>query len=854
MKNTPTEKQKNFLPLLLICTLAPVYLELALHLFVYGELSARIVYPILFAVSTGLLFFALCTLLPGKAGRIVLISLAALVTLYFEVQYVYNSIFGEFMSLWQVSFGAEAITNFHKQLLYGIVRAWLPILVLALPFAVLLISLRLKKNILGKFSLFLPLAGLILCVAVHYGALGIMHANDTNAYSVIRLYKNANTATEISVKNIGLLSTTRQEAKFLLLHASQDAQPVSYPEDGSRAALADDPARYNMLNIDFDALSESADNETLRRLDQYFASCMPTLKNTYTGLLSDYNLITICAESFSPHLIDPELTPTLYKLATNGLVFENFFNSYGSNTTNGEYTLCMGIYPDLSRSKSTASFYASQKNQLPFCLGNIMAEQGASCYAYHNYTGEYYSRNVTHPNMGYTFRSATDGLDIPISWPSSDLDMMKASVKDFLSSDERFCVYYMTFSGHYQYDWDNPMSKKNRSAVQDLPYSEAVKAYLACNLELEHALTYLLDELERAGVAEKTCIVLTTDHYPYGLSQAQYNELAGKSVDTTFEKYRSSFICYFPGVQIPVDTYCSTVDILPTLLNLFGLPYDSRLLVGKDVLSDDAPDVAVLSDQSFITRDFAFDTSTGTLHTYNGTRFDHASAVEALQKRIALDFQISMDILASDYYAHAIYGIADTQNRLKEYPFTDIPEQMTIAALDYVCDNGYMTPISDTKFGFDVICTYAEFLDVLYRIEQMPPVAAPTPTGSSERTITGKYAPAVSWAQQNDLINENLWQLDSFTPIRRRDTVVSIYRYASMQGADMTIDTTLLQQYLQKYPTVTYDEAAALIWCFDNAIARADGTLDSVFEFAHLEMPRYYILSAIYNLHNLLEQ
>ena len=83
----------------------------------------------------------------------------------------------------------------------------------------------------------------------------------------------------------------------------------------------------------------------------------------------------------------------------------------------------MGLFPDLSRSKSTASFYASQKNYLPFCLGNEFKSEGVQTWAYHNYSGEYYSRNVTHPNMGYTFQSATDGLDIPLSWPSSDLDM-----------------------------------------------------------------------------------------------------------------------------------------------------------------------------------------------------------------------------------------------------------------------------------------------------------------------------------------------------------------------------------------------------------------------------------------------
>ena len=126
------------------------------------------------------------------------------------------------------------------------------------------------------------------------------------------------------------------------------------------------------------------------------------------------------------------------------------------------------------------------------------------------------------------------------------------------------------------------MSAKNRDAVCNLPYSETVQAYLACNMELEYALEDLFEQLERAGQADNTVIVLTADHYPYGLSESQYNELAGKDIDTTFEKYHNSFLCYIPNMQpVDVDTYCCDIDILPTLLNLFGVSYDSRLLAGK---------------------------------------------------------------------------------------------------------------------------------------------------------------------------------------------------------------------------------------------------------------------------------
>lgn len=55
-------------------------------------------------------------------------------------------------------------------------------------------------------------------------------------------------------------------------------------------------------------------------------------------LLKDYNLITICAESFSPWFISQELTPTLYKLTHEGFVFTNYYQpGWGQSTTRGEF-------------------------------------------------------------------------------------------------------------------------------------------------------------------------------------------------------------------------------------------------------------------------------------------------------------------------------------------------------------------------------------------------------------------------------------------------------------------------------------------------------------------------------------
>ena len=58
------------------------------------------------------------------------------------------------------------------------------------------------------------------------------------------------------------------------------------------------------------------------------------------------------------------------------------------------------------------------------------------------------------------------------------------------------------------------------------------------------------------------------------------------------------------------------VDVLPTILNLWGFPYDSRLYPGTDVFSDGVH-AAVLIDRSFLTDKVWFNANTGEIR-YQG--------------------------------------------------------------------------------------------------------------------------------------------------------------------------------------------------------------------------------------------
>jgi len=840
--------------LLLFC-LTGVYVELCLHLCVFGSMDRYAGYPVLF----GLLGGALCTLvvssLPKVLRQITGVFLVAAQVLLAEVQLVYHCIFGDFMPVSQIGMGGNVIVNFNSQLLYGIRQNLLKILLLLLPLVVVILCLILRRAQVLKLRLRWKqtMASFAVLLALLLTVTGLMYVGRDKAFSVYHTFTNVDTSTDSSYKKIGMLATTAQELRYMLFGGSGSIMITPSSLNISDVPRTYSSNSYNVIeSIDFTALADSTDSDILKATDEYLSNATPTRKNNYTGLLKDYNLITICAESFCPWFISEELTPTLYKLSHTGILFENYYGTFQSVTTNGEYTMCMGLYPDMSRTKTDSSFNVAGTNYLPFCLGNALKGMGYQTWAYHDYIGDFYNRNITHANMGYTFKAADSGLAMKIDWPSSDLEMMEASVDDYINSGEPFHAYYMTFSGHYQYNWDNAMSAKNRDAVKDLPYSEPVKAYIACNLELEYALEYLMQRLEEAGVADKTCIVLTNDHYPYGLTEDEYNELAGQTLDTTFEKYRNSFICYVPGLSenIMVDEYCSTADILPTLLNLFGVDYDSRLLAGTDVLSSGLH-VAVLSDKSFLTKTFRYDAGTETVIPADESTTVSGKLAEAYRLYVDSRFQLSGNILNSDYYAHVFARESSGGSLADTVVFTDIKSIFNQASVLYMYRKGYVDPETPDTFGGKATARLGEFVDVLYRIAGRPETdntALPSDCEDEEFNAAYPYYNAVCWAYQTRLLRQNDPNTEYDDKVDYQTACVLIRRYAIMAGVDTGVDQTQLRQLLRDNPDLNREAAKAMLWCDERDITTRDSNLDELLVSAGTRISRYQMTSFLFYL------
>lgn len=625
---------------------ALLYWECLLSGAVFHSFGVRI-YALGFTLSAALLVtLVLSFLRKGRFGAEVFLT--AVLTLLYGSQIVYHFIFGTLYSVAMVSQGGEAMTNFWRELLAAMGDHFPWLIALLVPLA---LRIFLRKGLKGEPRAKGRIVLLALAVALFALTRADIRQTGTEMFSDEDYYRSREIATNQNVQRFGLLTTIRLE---LTRHAKTEEQDYYIPEETQGENPAQEPAevKYNVMNIDFDALNAMTEDKKLLAINDYCSKVTGTNQNEYTGMLKDYNLIVMCAESFSPAAIDKDLTPNLYKLTQQGIIFNNYYNTFPNTTTDGEYALMQGLYPDAGRSKAVSSLYASRNSYLPFTLGNVFQSQrGVESFGYHNYRGSYYGRSESHPNMGYTMKFAGDGMTFTTNWPASDLEMMEQSVDDYIGK-EPFHAYYMTFSGHYKYDiGTNEMAKRNWDQVKDLPYSSnAIKAYLSCNIEFDKAIGYLMERLEQAGVADRTAIVIAGDHFPYGLKDSEYAELIGHDIDG-FSKFKSTLIFWVGGLEknIVVDEYCCNVDVLPTILNLWGFEYDSRLLAGTDVFSD-GTHAAVLVDKSFLTDKVWFNASTGEIRYQVPESEIPEGYVENMNQLIATRFSISADILNSAYY------------------------------------------------------------------------------------------------------------------------------------------------------------------------------------------------------------
>lgn len=624
-----------------------LYLELIYHLFVFKNFEFKsILFITLFSLLTSLFIDLITSFFNKKLNKWLFIGINAFIYVLFLAQYINFKFYGNIISVYSVFHGGQvfgffgAIWAVIKENIFRCLLLFIPVSLLFI-FHKKIKSESFNPKILWKKALVLLITFIITVLSLNLDT-------KKSIYTAKNLYYNQHYPNQMA-QTFGILTTMRLDLERTI--SGFEEKTIEVAETPDKEVNKNPKIEYNITNIDYDSLIENETNEEIKNIHNYVKSSTPSEKNIYTGMFKGKNLIAIVAEAFSPIAVNKDLTPTLYKLVNSGFVFNNFYTPvYYVSTSDGEYVTLNSLLPK----ESVWSFSKSSKNYLPYAYGNLFKEMGYTTYAFHDGTYKYYNRHLSHPNMGYTYKACGNGLEKSMKckiWPQSDLEMINATY-DYYKDSEHFMTYYMTISGHLQYNfYGNNMSYRNRELVKDLDKSTAIKAYIAAQKELDKALEELLNKLEADGKLDDTVIVLSADHYPYGLTTDQISEVMNIE-DSKFDVHKNNLVIWSSTMKEPIEInkYGESLDILPTVLNLFGIDFDSRLLMGRDLLSN-SDGLVIFNDRSWITDKGKYNASTKVFTPFNNEQVDE-DYIESINTKVYNKFVISKNILETNYYKY----------------------------------------------------------------------------------------------------------------------------------------------------------------------------------------------------------
>ena len=629
-----------------------IYLEILTKIFVTKSFSG-ILLTLLFSIPIILILYLITNIFKKKGNVVLTYIISVVFVIYYCFQFFFHRLFSNIFSFNTLGLASNALD--FTNIIFDVVIKNIWVVILYLLPIILLIIFQKRINF-ERASLKKILICFIATILIWIISLLCLNINKNDTYSAYNLYYNINSESK-TVETFGLFTYTRLDVKRVLfgfeekLTMNEEPDIPNIPEEEEPE---EEVPTYNEIEIDFDTLIANETNSTIKSMLEYFKNSDATNKNEYTGMFEGKNLIFILAEGFNMIAVDPELTPTLYKLSHEGFVFNNFYSPVFLSTTGGEFQATTGLIP----TQSILSDWKKSEPTISYALGNAFSNLGYTANGYHNWTYTYYSRQKTMKTLGFTsYMGCGNGMEdlINCSWLPSDVDMINQTLPLY-QDNTPFVTYYVTVSGHAPYAYNstgNSIALKNIQYVKDLPYSNNVKAYLATQIELDRALEALIDGLEEQGILEDTVIALVGDHYPYTLTIDEVNELSDYERDEIVEVNRSNFILWNSEIEtVEVDKVGSGIDVLPTLLNLFGVEYDSRLIVGKDILSD-APGLAIFSNRSWVSDYGTYKNGKFTLK--EGVTLENTTEyVTSMNNLVSNRFTLSANIIKYSMYEYLL--------------------------------------------------------------------------------------------------------------------------------------------------------------------------------------------------------
>ena len=393
------------------------------------------------------------------------------------------------------------------------------------------------------------------------------------------------------------------------------------------------------------SLRPQADEESLTaKIDDFFAQRPQHEDNAMTGLLAGKNLILIQLESVDDFVLNDENTPTLFRLQQEGISFTEFYTPQYSNgyTFNTEFAAQTGLYPYANGNVA----YTLSRSAFPYAMGNLFA--GYTANSFHKSEANFYNRGSMHQAFGYAqYHSALDYAQDELQAGDDRFLVDCDALYDAMTAQEPFLDFLITYSGHLGYDEADELTTYALEAFPE--YDDPSRPYEINGLFAKARLTdemaaRLLQRLEEDGLLEDTVICVYDDHYAYGLTDREVLEEYSQATGGRLLERTPCFLWYAGCTPQEVTKTLQTVDLLPTLANLFGLEVPKTM--ARDAFDPAYTGYAIFPDGSWLN---------GTTYVENGEIvWNQGMTEEEIEEMIAYAYrfqEINDAILDTDYYA-----------------------------------------------------------------------------------------------------------------------------------------------------------------------------------------------------------
>lgn len=413
--------------------------------------------------------------------------------------------------------------------------------------------------------------------------------------------------------------------------------------DTTKALLMSGTYQYTFRNLvmTYLPINQLTNKDLVNQVDEFVSSTDPQYSNNdMTGIFEGKNLILIQLENIDQWMITEQNMPTLYRLREEGINFVNHYSASFSTgrTFNTEYIANTGFVPPLN---GTAPSYIFSQNSYPLSLANQFKNAGYTVNSYHSNGGQIYNRQAVHEAFGY--EKYHNYVDMNMDDYTMDSQMINGY--DVIMHDELFMDFIITYSGHGPFSTENAACSAHydevsgTEAIQD----ETYLCGMAQAKETELFIEELIAKMTEDGSIDNTVLIFYTDHYAYGTIDSELEEKLKGTTDSNL-LFNTPFFIWSSDIEpMEVTKYTSTVDLLPTILNLFGIQTDTRYFAGRDVFQFEDNGYVCFSDGSY------YD---GETYYIGGTDMEISNQVQERIKNFWDKLDLNWAILNTDYFSN----------------------------------------------------------------------------------------------------------------------------------------------------------------------------------------------------------